>query len=179
MHKPSFAQLLLALATSIDRAREIEGDLIEQSKDRRTFTWSVLFTTGALLRRSLLRDALPIGLLAYAVYELAIKLNWWFIRPVRFSLGHEWLLSAPQTMMITFAIWALLAVGIGSALVRGLPAWGFKVAVLAVGLIVTRLIVLDSPFGVAQVLVFGALPLLAACWFAHQRNVMREIATSH
>jgi hypothetical protein len=169
----SFAVTLLSLGTTSERAREIEGDLLEQARisGRGWYLRHLWLTAAALLCRSFAKDAVANALLAYAVYELALKLNWWLIRPVRLMLRFDWLLTEPQVALATFLSWTLFAVAIGFALVRTLSSRGFQVGLLAGGLMILRLLILDPPAGVTQVLVFGLLPLMAACWITHQRRV--------
>jgi hypothetical protein len=169
----SFAVTLLSLGTTSERAREIEGDLLEQARisGRGWYLRHLWLTAAALLCRSLAKDAVATALLAYAVYELALKLNWWLIRPVRLTLRFEWSLTEAQVALVTFGSWTLFAVAIGFTLVRSLSSRGFQVGLLAAGLLVLRTLLLDPPVGVGQVLGFGLLPLVAACWITHQRRV--------
>lgn len=58
MAKPSLAVTYLSMFTSVDRACEIEGDLIEQSHDRSKVRFTVhVFHTGlSLFRAAILRN---------------------------------------------------------------------------------------------------------------------------
>jgi hypothetical protein len=91
MSDPTWAATLLSLATSYDKACAIEGDLREEahSQGRVWFVWHVLRTTAALLCASSARDAGRVALLGFAVHELALKLNWWVVGPVRSPAGRS------------------------------------------------------------------------------------------
>src|SRR5688572_23948419 len=84
----TFALVCLSLFTDSDRAAEIEGDLLEQSRTRGRvwFWWQVKLTCLALFFYGLRQKGGKLLLISYAVHELALKLDWWVLDRVRFAL---------------------------------------------------------------------------------------------
>src|SRR5687767_9848047 len=90
MHEPTWAVTLLSLGASREDATAIEGDLIEEgaAKGRSWIAIQVVLVSLSLLRRALFAAPGQAVLTGYAVYELALKLQWWGVAPLRRLLRH-------------------------------------------------------------------------------------------
>jgi len=84
MPDPTFVTTVLALFASAEKANEIHGDLLEE-RSRHGVIWYCLQVpiTCVQLALEALRRQPVLLLLAYALYELALKLSWWVLRPLR------------------------------------------------------------------------------------------------
>lgn len=87
MPDPTFVTTLLALFAPAEKAGEIHGDLLEE-RARHGLLWYCLQVplTCGLLGLEALRRQPVLLLMAYGLYELALKLNWWVLRPLRFAV---------------------------------------------------------------------------------------------
>lgn len=172
MLKHSLSFILLSLFAPVEKALEIEGDLIEQAQTRGKawFVTHVMLTTLVLLRQAFLADAIYICLFSYAIYELIFKIKWWGIRPVQIYLATNLDLSAVTQMLIIKGLWFGLALIIGATIVRFLPKFGFQVVIGAIVLALVRIIILEE-IAVGVVLIFGVLPLLLGSVLAHLKNL--------
>jgi hypothetical protein len=178
MHKPTWAATLLSLGASQDEASAIEGDLIEEAraKGRLWFCLQTLLVSLSLLRRTLLVAPAQTLLVGYAVYELALKLHWWGVVPLRWSLRRDLFMPEAVVLAATLGLWTLAGAAIGVLLVRLMPALGLRAAVVAMALLLARMLILDSEISPALLLVFGGLPLLFACLASHRANLSRPPA---
>lgn len=117
MPDPTFVTTMLALFVSAARANEIHGDLLEQ-RSRHGVLWYCLQValTCALLALEAVRRQPALLLLAYALYELALKLSWWVLRPLRHAIhGTDVLAEWQQTLLnelLKISIAFLYAAGI-------------------------------------------------------------------
>jgi hypothetical protein len=175
VHRPTLAATLLSLGASYEEASAIEGDLIEEARTRGRmwFWWQTAMVSLSLVQRTLFHAPAQTLLLGYAVYELAVKLQWWGILPVRRMLRFEQGWSDMQVMVATLSLWMLAGAAIGAMLMRLLPASGLRVAVIAIVLVQLRMLLLDSQLSAGLVLAFGAVPLLCGCLLAHRANLAR------
>ncbi|HUG72380.1 MAG TPA: hypothetical protein VMK82_03045 [Steroidobacteraceae bacterium] len=165
----------LSLGTSREQAGAIEGDLIEECavRGRAWFLAQVALVTLSLIRRTLLTAAAQVLLAGYAIYELALKLQWWGVRPVRLLLRHDLGLAEASVLGATLALWTLAGALMGLLLMRFLPLLGLRAAIVAMVLLQLRLLILDSQVQPMLVLVFGGVPLLAGCVMAHRHKLAR------
>jgi hypothetical protein len=101
MPDPTFVTTLLALFAPAEKAGEIHGDLLEE-RARHGLAWYCLQVplTCVLLALEVLRRQPVLLLVAYALYELALKLSWWVLRPLRYAiLGSDTLLAWQQLLL--------------------------------------------------------------------------------
>jgi hypothetical protein len=175
VHRPTWAATLLSLGASYEEASAIEGDLIEEARTRGCawFWWQTMLVSLSLVRRALFNAPAQTLLLGYAVYELAVNLQWWGIKPLRHILRFEYGLPDVQVTLAMLGLWMLAGTAIGALLVRFLSASGLRVAVVAILLVQLRMLLLDSPLSIGLVLAFGAVPLLCGCLLAHRANLAR------
>jgi hypothetical protein len=138
MPDPTFVTTVLALFTSAEKASEIHGDLLEE-RSRHGVIWYCLQVPMTCVQLALeaVRRQPVLLLLAYALYELALKLSWWVLRPLRHAIeGNESLSEWQQTLLnelLKISIAFLYAAGItqlarGSAGVLLLSATGMFLA---------------------------------------------------
>lgn len=170
MHKPSLAFSLLSLFAPPEKAAEIEGDLIEQSRSRGR-AWKalhVLLTTVALFRAAVLRNFFFVVLLSYGTYELMAKTFFWGIRPLQVYLLFELALPGSVVRPLIYLLASSAGLFVGAALVRFLPRVGTQVAIGTIGLFFLRLAVLQEGFSVYQVLLYGAMPMLLGMFVANR-----------
>lgn len=102
MPDPTFVTTLLALFASDEKAEEIHGDLLEE-RQRRGLLWycvQVKLTCMALAVESIRRQPV-LALLAYALYELGLKLNWWVLRPLHHIIHANAALGAWQQALLS------------------------------------------------------------------------------
>lgn len=102
MPDPTFVTTVLALFVSAERASEIHGDLLEL-RARQGVIWYCLQValTCVLLALEAMRRQPVLLLLAYALYELALKLSWWVLRPLRHAIHGSDALVEWQQMLLT------------------------------------------------------------------------------
>jgi hypothetical protein len=163
MHDTTFVLTILALFTSRENAAEIEGDLLEQSRrhGRGWFWWQVGQTSLALFLHRLRQEGGRLLLFSYAVYELALKLNWWGLNPLRRALRSKLALEAPQMLMMNHAITFLSALALGVLLARLSPKQGGQIALLASGLLLGRVALLSGVSAAVPFVPFAFVPALA------------------
>jgi hypothetical protein len=180
MHKPSFTLAFLALFTTVEKAAEIEGDLLEQARvhGRLWFVTQVIAIAFALFWQTLLQQPLPVLLPAYAVYELVVKLHLWALRPLRYYLEFDLDYSAQLVEVSIKGISFVLAYLIGMTLVRFLPKTGMPVAIGAVTLIMARVLMLQEVMSASAVLFF-AMPILLGGLHAKSMNLYKQFKTEH
>jgi hypothetical protein len=162
MPDTTFAQSLLALFTTPDRAAEIEGDLLEQRRERGSlwFAWQVIATSATLCLAGLRQRGGLLLLIAYATYELVLKLNWMVLLPVKRRMAHEWDLTFLVPELVRNGINGTTNFLLGMLLVRLSPRHGASVVLLAAGLMLGRVAILDSVGYALQMAVFGVTPAL-------------------
>jgi hypothetical protein len=181
MRERTWAVTLLSLGTAPEDAVAIEGDLIEE-RTARGGTWfaaQVVLVSLSLLRRSLLVTPVQALLTGYAVYELALKLQWWGVAPLRRLLRHDLALTEPAVLGATLASWVVVGGLVGLLLVRFLPAIGLRSAIVAIVLLELRLLILDAEVSPVLLFAFGALPLLCGCVMGHRHNLARHALPPH
>lgn len=102
MPEPTFVTTLLALFAPADKAGEIHGDLLEE-RVRHGLLWYCLQVplTCVLLALEALRRQPVLLLMAYALYELALKLNWWLLRPLYFATRYNDALPVWQQLLLS------------------------------------------------------------------------------
>ena len=175
MRNPSMPLVFLALFTTVEKAEEIEGDLLEQahSHGRLWFIIQLVLTSCALFRQTLLQQPLLVLLPGYGVYELVVKLQLWAIRPLRLYLQHD--LDYPATLLSfgTRFVWVISGYLIGMTLVRYLPRTGIHVAIGAHSLIITRVLMLHE-VATASALLFFITPLLIGGFHAKSRSLYQQ-----
>lgn len=162
MHNTTFPLVLLSLFTSTDRAAEIEGDLLEQARTRGNlwFCWQLKLTCIALFLHGLRKDAGKLLLVSYAIYELVLKLNWWALMPLRAALRKGLSLEAAHMPLVNNVIAALVAFTLGMLVTRLAPRQGAAMVMLAAGMWLGRLVVLEGPAEVPRFVVVALLPAI-------------------
>lgn len=171
MPEPSLAVTYLSMFTSVTRACEIEGDLIEQSHDR-SKTWfaiQVVHTGLSLFRAAILNNGVSVILLSYATYELMTKAYLFGLRPLQNYLQYLYVPRAP----ILVPSMILLSLFVGGILLRSLPRIGMQVAFGVVAFFVLRIIVLQEGYSVLQAALYVGAPLLLSSLYFHRRAVER------
>lgn len=137
---------LLALFTPADKAAEIHGDLLEE-RARHGPAWYCVQVpvTCALLGLESLRRQPALLLLAYALYELALKLNWWVLRPLRNAIhGSDSLQQWQQALLnelLTYSVAFLFA----AASTRLAPSRAGVLLLSATALFLARSAILRGP----------------------------------
>ena len=179
MLEPSVALALLSLFTTPQKAAEIEGDLIEQARDRGSiwYAYHVALTALSLFRAAILRSFVFVALLSYATYELCAKTFFWGIRPFRWYIEFELGLARSPTISLTYGLVVLFTFLVGGSLVRFLPSFGATVAVGAIALFFLRLAVLQEGYTILQVTLCVAAPMLAGSFLANWMSLQRDWLT--
>ncbi len=177
MSKPSLSFTYLSLFTTIEKANEIEGDLIEQShhQTKLWFGTHVLLTGLALFRQVVIDNLASVFLLSYATYELMTKVMFLGIRPLQIYLRHELDLSRMPGILVMFSLLFLMAFVIGGALIRFLPRLGIEVAVGTIAFCVLRMIVLQEGYTLVDIAIYIAAPLLMGSVYIHRKNLRHAI----
>jgi hypothetical protein len=159
MHNTTFALTVLALFTTADRAAEIEGDLLEQSRSRgRVWFWlHVKLTCVALFFYALRQETGKLLLFSYAIYELGLKLSWWVLIPVTVTLRRSFGLDIPHETLHDFVI-APCAFGLGMLITHLSPKHGGSLVLLAGGLLFGRVTLLDGVPDAVRLVGFALLP---------------------
>lgn len=163
MHGTTIALVLLALFTSNDKAAEIEGDLLEQSRTRGKlwFWWQVKLTCIALFFHGLRRHTGMLLLISYAMYWLTLEFNAFVLSKVHTFLWRRLDLNNAQLPIMENAIWSATAFGLGMLAVKLSPKHGGQVTLLAGGLLCGRVWLWDSPeMQVPRLVVFVLLPAI-------------------
>ena len=185
MHKITFALTLLALFTHPDKAAEIEGDLLEQSRrNGRLWFWlQIKLTCIALFFHTLRTEAGKLLLLSYAAYELVVKLDWWALRPLRFVLWRDLDLDAAQRPVMDNFIYTSVAFGLGMLLVRLSPQHGGQITLLAGGFLLGRIALLEGAWFVPRLVVFVLLPAILGAllmkWMELRRSSGNDTGFRH
>jgi hypothetical protein len=175
MHKPSFALVFLALFANVEKAAEIEGDLLEQVRvhGRLWFVTQIILTSFALFRQTLLQQPLLVLLTAYGVYELVVKLYLWVIRPFRYYLQGDLDYSTQLAVFSTRCMSITSGYLIGMTLVRFLPKTGMPIAIGAAGLVMARVLLLQEVTSTSALLFF-VVPVLLGGLHAKSRNLYKQ-----
>ena len=177
MPKPSLALALLSLFTTPEKATEIEGDLLEQSRcyGKLWFVSHVVLTTVALFRAAVVSNLVQVSLLSYASYELTTKAWFFGIWPLRNLLIYELELPRFPAMIPIYLLLFALPFFVAAGLVRFLPRLGAQVAIGAIALFFLRLAVLQEGFTVFTVMIYVALPMLVGSVYANWKSVERSL----
>ena len=161
----TFALVCLSLFTDVDRAAEIEGDLLEQVKRRGKFWfwWQVKLTCLALFFYGLRQERGRLLLISYALYELALKLDWWVLWSVRVALWRGLDLTRGQLPVMENCLHTFVAFSLAMLVVRLSPKYGGPSILLAGGFLLGRVVLLaenDPTHSVIRFLVFILLPAI-------------------
>lgn len=160
------ALLLLSLFTSVERAREIEGDLIEEegSKGHLHYGFQVVTTTLALMRRSIATEFPLVVLLGFAGYQLALRYDAELIMPIREFLWLRLEYGGLLVWAVTYLSWFLSTFLYGLLLALLLGALGPRAALATAAALLVKLSLLNIfvswPIAVLQALTYVVLPLL-------------------
>lgn len=188
MPKPSFAAALLSLFVSPERAEEIEGDLIEQSRSRGGLWYGAQVgqVALALCLRAMAKAPLSVSLIGFAGF-IAIWAGIVIGEVFTTSPVGRYLASESDLPVIGFriAVLALMAAPMGFltgfALLRLAPVRGAPAALLALLLFIAFLTVLQIyvyPPGLTGTNVlkvcFAGLPLLLGGGVAHRMGLRRR-----
>lgn len=175
MHDTTFALTVLALFTTAERAAEIEGDLLEQSRIHgRTWFWmQIVLTCIALFFHGLRQGVGGTLLFSYAIYELLFKFGWWVLRPMRWMLARTFELRVPEMQMANMSIDALFGFAIGMLLVRAFPKNDGQILVLVIGLALGRVALLRSVPEALGIALVGAMPALLGALLMKWRELRR------
>lgn len=161
MHNTTLALVLLSLFTDSGKAAEIEGDLLEQAR-RHGMPWfwlQVMLTCVALFFHNLRTEAAKFLLCGYAIYELVLKLNWWALRPLRYSLWDRLDLETSQLPVMDNCINTAVAFGLGMLLTGLSPKHGSQLTFVAAGFMLGRVVLLDSQeYKVPRFIAFALIP---------------------
>lgn len=178
MRKLTLSLVFLSLFTNVEKAAEIEGDLIEESQaqGKLWFILHVLLTSFSLLKQSFMKNPIPALLLAYAIYELVFKIVYWLMIPLWRYLVYEINLSRVSVMLGLYLSMMIFIYLVGSALVRFFPKNGTQIALLSVLLILFRGIALQE-FNYGGVALFVLFPILLGCILS-QKKYLCEISAS-
>jgi hypothetical protein len=159
MRNHSLGFALLSIFTTTERATEIEGDLIEQSRVLGQW-WmrrQMVLVAFSLSARSMLRNPLSVSLLClptFAAIFLSLAVSEWVFRgPVGSILQQVVLPENGAKIAVMCLVIAPMAFFIGGVLVRIAPAHGAKVAV-AVALLFALMVIVSAFF------VRGSPPIL-------------------
>ncbi|MGA0805754.1 MAG: hypothetical protein ACO3PV_04465, partial [Pseudohongiellaceae bacterium] len=146
MPDTSFVTTLLALFTPVPKAGEIHGDLAEE-RQRHGLAWYCLQVplTCALLALEALRRQPALLLMAYALYELALKLNWWGLRPLRNAIHGRDSLAEWQQMLLNELLTSSIAFLFAAASTWLACDRAGVVLLAATGLFLTRSALLYGP----------------------------------
>jgi hypothetical protein len=163
MHNTTFALAVLAMFTTAERAAEIEGDLLEQSRTRGRlwFWWQVKLTCIVLFFYGLRQEAGKLLLISYAVYELVLKLNWLALNPLRFALWRGLDLDNSQLPVMHNFVNSSVAFSLAMLVTRLSPRHGGYITLLAGGFMFGRIVLLDGAPFVPRFVVFVLLPAIS------------------
>jgi hypothetical protein len=177
MRKLSIAFSMLSLFATPEKATEIEGDLIEQSRSRGRgwMVYQVLLTSFALFRASVQKNIVYVVLLSYGTYELTAKTFFWGIRPLEAFLFYDLSLPASIERPLIYTLISMSSLVVGAGLVTFIPRLGAQVAIGTIGFIFLRLAVLQEGFSIFQVSFYGAVPLLLGAFLANRRDLVRSV----
>lgn len=144
MHKLTFTFTVLCLFTSADRAAEIEGDLLEQAQQHGALWYcvQVIATCFALFAQALRAEPVVQLLMGYAVYELAVNLNWWMLRPLRFMLGTTLKAPGAEMLLLNGSVNALFALLLSMTAGKMAPRRATQIVIIASALMLARLTLL-------------------------------------
>jgi hypothetical protein len=197
MRHPSLAFTLLSMFTTVERASEIEGDLIEQSHvyGTRWMRRQVPLVALSLFGRAISRNGVPIALLSVPTFVAIFASVMLSERLYRGVLGSYLVeqLALPLTaakLTVLAAVVPPAAYLIGAVLVRGAPVLGTRVAAAAAtvfSLFVTAMhLSVDAPSTIPVKLAIEfmlvTVPLLCGSISSHRRalrhmNLSRESQT--
>ncbi len=163
-HNTTFALTLLALFTSSDKAAEIEGDLLEQSRSngRLWFWWQVKLTCLMLFVHGVRAETAKLLLFSYAIYELVQKFNWWVLNPMRRSFRRSLDLNVADMALTNNVIDVLFAFWIGMMLTRLSPKHGGQIILLVCGMVIARETLMTGIADAAEFIVYTLIALLGA-----------------
>jgi len=177
MPKPSPTLTFLSLFTTVEKANEIEGDLIEQlpHHGKMWFRVHIVLTGLALFRQAILKNPVAVFLLSYATYELMTKALFLGIRPLQRYTLYELDLPGVPVMVLIYLLLFLGPFIVGGALMRFLPRLGIQVAIGAIALFVLRMVVLQEGYSLFQIALFVAAPVLSGSVYIHRKDLEQAI----
>lgn len=184
MHNTTLALVLLSLFTTSDKAAEIEGDLLEQSRrhGRLWFWLQVKLTCVALFFHNVRAEPGKLLLGGFAVYELALKIDWWVLNPVRVALWRGLHLSTPQQSIFENSVHTVAAFILAMLVTRLSPRHGGQITFIAAGFLSGRVLLQDGWFFVPRLLAFVVIPavlgVLLMKWMELRRNGAQELRAS-
>jgi hypothetical protein len=164
MHNTTLALVILSLFTTVDKAAEIEGDLLEQAgRHGRLWFWlQIKLTCITLFFHALRMEPGKLLLFGYAVYELVLKLNWWALNPVRRALWRGLDLNRFQLPVMDNAIDTAVAFSLGMLATWLSPRHGSQITFVAAGFMIGRVVLLDSQeYKVPRFIAFALIPAVA------------------
>jgi hypothetical protein len=176
MPDTTFALTLLSLFTTADKAAEIEGDLLEQSRvrGRAWFWWQVQLTCIALFFHGLRQEAGKILLFSYAIYELLFKFGYWVLNPMRRALARALDARVSEMPLTNGAIDVLFGFTVGMLLVRLFPKHGGQIFFIVFGLAFGRVALLRSVPEAAAIALFGGVPALLGALLMKWMELRRD-----
>lgn len=162
MSDATFVLAFLSLFTSVERAAEIEGDLLEQAGTQRRlwFVGQVLVTGFVLFLHGIRQQPGKLLLFSYAVYELTVNFNWWVLTPLRRTLGRTLDLSVSEMLMTNDLINGLVGFSLGMLLTRLFPKYAGQIILLTSTLWLGRIALLTNVQAAVELAFFALTPAL-------------------
>jgi hypothetical protein len=176
MTEPNLTQSLLTLFTTPEKAEEIEGDFIEQAPahGRLWLRVQLVQTWFALAFAAFRQEPVHTILLSYAIYELARRIDYSIVNPIRLYVLHDTNLSMTVLVWVSHICWALSGFCIGAALVYFLPKFAVRATLGAAFLILLPEFVKFGQVGnapLSAIVLFAIAPLLAGCFHMHRKRL--------